>query len=787
MRQKNRTFDLNISKDGYLSELYIVDDEHRMNWVINEEYLERLGYSGVEKLFGHFDISIGQKSYRSAALKPKIISDKKKLRLVYDFEKIQVVLCYDLSEEEQLNWTIELTNQTEETLTINDFGIWISLAYVMFRDKNVLQNIHNSAAVFSSISTNYTKINAVRRDNQGSNLGIYQTDGTSLSVGTYCEYENLFFENVSPSLDGLLFHKLILAGGYPEEFENRDWIYSKEALVLPANSTKNWCYVMKPNYCQEDFYQQAQELGHPKIAFEPLNILGEKSHVNVQLPASKQLEEVLVVHKDRELEVIDLTESVEQLGDSILLSFVPHSLGEHKVMIRFTDGSEDFIVLNVMENLAKVIEERAEYICSKLYNGADGSTPYAFEPVSNQGESLGKLSLVLKKNLLGPLVKSQVQKVEESAVKYVREKWFINGDFRQPRKLYGDFYRPMDFEYIGHLFFLLSEFSEEVLTLNTSTTYLKWAADVFNLRVNPSLHEDVRGQEEAKMLGVYFLYIQDLLDKLEKSELQDTYQTIKCLWEQVTERVNAESDTYASAITEHFFDNAGFGPTAGALSEMEMFDGADRYGQLLLANIGYSNDFRGQNPDRWWEALTYMIHSLWAGVTAAAAYKAFAFLQDPAYLEASYRATAGILYCYDTHSTTTLPLERGMAASTYAVAGPHLNRLDLSRERFGQATFFKDGGIFARLFENDTQTPDWDMGEELVAYLDSFGQKTFILKEDNRYRVINGSLAESEDQIFVTSYAPYCREFIVIEDGQQTIYKVDNQQTIVLNKQVYAV
>lgn len=97
-------------------------------------------------------------------------------------------------------------------------------------------------------------------------------------------------------------------------------------------------------------------------------------------------------------------------------------------------------------------------------------------------------------------------------------------------------------------------------------------------------------------------------------------------------------------------------------------------GNSFLANIGYSNDFRAQNPDRWWEALTYMIHSLWGGVTAAAAYKVFLYLKDTRYLEASYRATAGILYCYDTHATATSPLEKGMAASTYAVAGPHINR-----------------------------------------------------------------------------------------------------------------
>lgn len=780
---ENQSFKAQFGQDGHLSKLYIKNDEHEMNWVISEDYLNKLGYPGEEKLFGNFDLKIGQESFSSQKADPQVTEDDKKITITYEFNKVSVGFCYDFSNDAQINWQIDLKNLTKEELSVDDFGVWISLAYVMFRDKNVLRNIHDSAAVFPSISTNYTKINAVRRDNVGTSLGLYQTAGTSRSVGTYCEYENLFFENVSPSLDGLLFHKLILAGGYPEGFKNRDWIYSKEGLTLPPEENKQWTYVLQTNETKEEFYQHAYELGHPKVKFEPLNILGKKSHLEIQLPEGKQIEQVLAIYKEDSLVTEDLTKALHRSGNVQQLSFTPNCLGEHKIVIRLTDGSEDFIVLNVMDDLAKVMEERAAYICDSLYNGAEGKTPYAFEPVSNQGESLGKLNLVLKKNLLGTLDLEQVRKVEESAVNYVREKWFIDGDFTKPRKLYGSFYRPMDFEYIGHLFFLLSEFDEAVLTLNSPTTYLKWTADVFNLRVNPDLHEDERGKEEAQMLGVYFLYIQDLLAKLKNSELQDTYHTIKQLWEKVTKRVNDNSATYASAITEHFYDNAGFGPTAGALSEMEMTEGADRYGQLLLANIGYSNDFRGQNPDRWWEALTYMIHSLWGGVTAASAYKVYEFLKDPAYLEASYRATAGILYCYDTHSTTTLPLEKGMAASTYAVAGPHINRYDLSRERFGQATFFKDGGIFSRLFENDTQTPDWDMGEELVAYLDGFGQKTFIFKEGSELRVINGSLEDDGDKWIITSYAPYCKAFILNEEGNEQVFENNSSaKEFILNK-----
>ena len=72
---------------------------------------------------------------------------------------------YDLGKsEKELYWTIQLGNKTNDPIHVSEFGIWLSFAYVMFRDKNVLRNIHDSAAVFPSISTNYTKLSIVRRD-----------------------------------------------------------------------------------------------------------------------------------------------------------------------------------------------------------------------------------------------------------------------------------------------------------------------------------------------------------------------------------------------------------------------------------------------------------------------------------------------------------------------------------------------------------------------------------------------------------------------------------------------
>ncbi|RKI43162.1 hypothetical protein D7V86_01300 [bacterium D16-51] len=763
---ENKKLKMSLSENGCVSNLMLKNDPFEMNWVIDSTYLKGAEYNELDKLFGSFCITVDGKKCSSMEVVPIIKEEQQKTEVIYDFSNVQIKLSYDLkTRKEDLKWCVRILNKMKKKISVTEFGIWISFAYVMFRDKNVLKNIHNSAAVFPSISKNYTKLSIVRRDGQSENLGMYQVKGGEVSIGTYCAYQNLFFENVSPSLDGMLFHKMFFAGGYPENCRNNDWIYKHYGFELEANADKSWEFVITANKSQNEFYEKGLLLNHPKIEYTPLNIIGEFVRGSIEIPLDKKIESIKAWYKEEgKIKQIAVETQPDNKERKYKFAFKPQVMGEHKIVFTFSDNTEDSVVLNVMDRIENVIRDRVGYICDKLYTGENGNPAYAFEPISNQGESLGKVNLVLKKNLLGELDVEQVRKVEKCVVNYVRNKWFIDGNFKNPRKLYGDFYRCMDFEYIAHLFYLLSEFDNSVLELNDADTYLVWAAEVFDLRVNPVLHKDERGKEEAQMLGVYFLYINELLEKLKRNGLLGVYNEIHALWEKVIDRVDKESDSYKAAITEHYYDNAGFGPTAGALAQCNKIESAKRYGKLLLANIGYSNDFRAQNPDRWWEALTYMIHSLWGGVTAASAYKVFELLKDIDYLDASYRATAGILYCYDTNATSVSQLEKGMAASTYAVAGPHINRPDLSRDRFGQSIFYRDGGIFAKLFENDSQTPDWDMGEELVAYLDNFGDKTFIIDKKDTIEVINGSFQEIDSEYIITSFAPYISKYYYISE-----------------------
>ena len=771
---KNRKFTLDLSDTGTISALTINKDKHQMNWVISEDYLKDAGFFEKEKdkLFGDFTLIANGEKLSDQPITPTITQEDSRAVITYCYPSLlDVSFIYDLSEADQITWTINIRNKSPTAISVSEFGVWVSLAYVMYRVNDLNLQTNHSTAVFPAISRDFTKLACVRRSNDAPHLGIFQLEGETQSVGTYCCYENLFFENVSPSLDGILFHKLMLAGGYPKDFKNADWIYAKDGFTLESGKEKVWKYAFDSFEDQDDFYQVSKKFKHPIFGLEPLAVQGASYNFSCEL-SSDQVKEVFVEYLNDKNELIreNVTHMIELTATKLQGSLNFTECGEHKISIETKAGQIDSIIVNVMKPIEHIIKERVDYISNILYNDAESSTPHAYSPISNQGESLGKLSLVLKKNLMDETQVEEVRKVEASCVNYIRPKWFDKGDFTQPNNLYGKFYRCMDFEYIGHIFYLLSLFDDDILLLNRPNTYLEWAAEVFCLRVDPELHESERGKEESQMLGVFFLYIEDLLNELKNRGLTAKYEKINTLWKKSIQNVANQSHTLIAAVTEHFYDNAGFGPATGALANAEHLEAAGKYGELLVANIGFSNDFRAQNPDRWWEALSYMIHSLWGGITAAATLLAYEKLNDIRLLKASYRATVAMLYCYDVNAkSTSRKLLQGEAASTYSVAGPHLNRPDLSRNRFGQSTFFKDGGIFSKLFSGACETADWDMGEELVAYLDGFGKKTFLYSENGELKVINGALEKITEGYIVHSYAPYCSEYHFYEQGQHFI------------------
>jgi hypothetical protein len=768
----NAGFEAQFSAAGQLVSLVAREDARRTNWIIDPDYLDEAGYDERDKFFGEFTLVVGGRPVTSQEVRRLVDASAPLVeRVMYELPEARIEVRYDLgADPHALDFSVAVENTTGGRLVLGQLAVWTPFAYVMFRDVDVQRNMHDSVAAFPMVSPDCTKLALHRRSNVAPHLGLYQTTGETLSIGTWCTFTNRFFDNVSPSLDGMLFHQLVLAGGYPAGREPvRDWVYRRDAITLLGAERRVWSYRLVTYADRADFFARGRQLGHPVVDYEPLAVVGGSLHLTIDPPAGRSIERVVVRRwSGGGVQERDVTARLTARTDRRSALDVPvREAGEHQVLVTLEGGSVDHVVVNVMEPLGQLLARRSRHISDVLYEGPDGETPHAFRPVSNQGESLGKLSLVLAQNLLGAPDIEQVRTVERSVVHYVRPKWLLGSDLRTPRRLYGDFYRVMDFEYIGHLLYLLSRFDDETLTEHPARTYLEWAADVFELRVNPDLHGDERGKEESQMLGVHFLYVDDLLAGLREAGLEERHRTIAQVWDGVVQRVAAQSAGYSGAVTEHYYDNAGFGPTAGALCVAGRLPEGRRYAELLEANIGFSNDFRAQAPDRWWEALSFMVHSLWGGLAAAAMLKVYEALHDVRYLLAAYRATIAVLYCYDTAATaTTLRLAEGEAASTYSIAGPNVNRPDLSRNRFGQSTFAEDGGIFARLFPDDSGTPDWDMGEEMVAYLEGFGRKTFLYEDtDGEFRAVNGSIVRTDRGHRIVSHAPHPLEFHFYDRG----------------------
>lgn len=765
MKLVNDTFSIKLHPTGYLESLELVHDPYHMNWVISNQYLQKVKYFSKDKLFGKFYFVIENRKFSSENVEPTVEKINNCIYVTYKFDLVEVIQKFDLSENDRLKWSITMNNMKNVAFKIQQFNIWSAFSDVMFRDKHVSKNVFHSAAVFPSISRDFSKFAIMRRTDEEKSIGMYQIEGETQNIGSYCDFSNKFLEAQSPSLDGVLFYQLVLANQVREISE--DWVYPTKEVVLSGSGTTTWTYVMCEVSNQQDFYEKGTSVGHPWFEYNPVAISGKVYQVNVN---AGQIKSGIAYSKINDT-IVEQKLKIES-NNRIIGKF--ETLGEHVIEITLASDKKDKIVINVIKNLQEVINQRVQYLCKTSYQEKDSKHPFAFQPVSNQGESLGKLSLVLKKNLIGELDILEIKKVEKNLNEYVLNKWFINGDFHKPRKLYGSFYRVMDFEYLGHVLFLLSEFSSKDLTYHSAETYLNWAAEVVELRINPDWHEDLREKEESQMLGVFFLYINELINKLKIVDINKSI-NIEKLWENNLNKIIKEQNNYTAAITEHYYDNAGFAPAAAAIASSQFANQSTCYNHLLLANIGFSNDFRMQNPDRWWETLSYMIHALWGGISAAAAYDIFLSTVETEFLEASYRAFMAVFYCYDYHATAVQTIVKGEAISTFSCVKPNMNREDLSHKRFGQEAFSTDGGLFSAIFSDKIeQTSDWDMGEELVAYLDRFGESAYYYKEKNgKLKFINCHLETRNNQPVIVNDAPFPRYIYFIINKKRVIIEGD--------------
>ena len=112
-----------------------------------------------------------------------------------------------------------------------------------------------------------------------------------------------------------------------------------------------------------------------------------------------------------------------------------------------------------------------------------------------------------------------------------------------------------------------------------------------------------------------------------------------------------------------------------------------------------------------------------------------------------------MFYNYDWNVVSALNrIEQGNGVSSYCITSPNMNLEYCSRNRFGQSVFKDDffDGI-------DLCGDDWDMGLDMVVYLMTFGQSTYITADKSHQGLscVNGRLAINNNSFTAYSYAAY--------------------------------
>lgn len=504
-RIRNNTFEIIVSPNGTLESLVMTDDPARMNWVIDAQYVKEAGYSDQDKRFGEWVANVNGELIESARLAPRVETADSSATVTYTHQNFAVQCEYTLNRDGEWQWAVQCSNPTEHPITVRGFHSWFSLAYIMFRDPDVLRNMKHSCAVFPHIDGDFAKFAAMRRSNEAPHLAVYSTGGPVAAFGSYCSYVNRFLEQVSPSLDGLLYHRISFVedGSSLEQSAEQDWIYGEGygAVTLLPSETRKWSFVFTPFQHQEDFYKKALAYGHPQWTYSPVITTEGRFIAEVELPENTAFQSIRMLNVSEDGSAIEAKEIMHEFhavpaSNRLRAMFPIRAAGEFKIVALLDNGRTDTLVGNVLEPIHNILEKRAAWLCDKSFStDLESERPFAFLPLSNQGESLGKLTFVLMKNLLSPAIQEQVTKVEMSAVLDMKAHWFEEGDLTRPKPLYGSFYRIYDFDYIAHVFYLLSRMDDSVLTLGKSEAYLAWAAEVLCMRLNPDCHSQMREKE----------------------------------------------------------------------------------------------------------------------------------------------------------------------------------------------------------------------------------------------------------------------------------------------------
>jgi hypothetical protein len=774
---ENSNFKLILDTDtGLVEGLYAKNDPDGGNFLISTETQNKLNFSDYKNhLLGSTLFEIDENIAETGDFYPtNITADNEKIIVVKNAFGLEFTYRYQLLED-GIQWKSTVKNSTSKDITLSKLAHWIPIAYLCNTD--IDKNLTASWSMVPTVGISKPYFLCKKRNGEGPDYIVQNTSGGMKAVGSACAYRNLFFEQVSPSLSGAIFFNAAIAWPHLEEDGIlTDWQYSELYRKITLSPEEELAESFEIRQCEggkaED---KLVSMGTAVVNYPPYSLIGEIVALTVRGSKPIRYKSICVTENDQEPR-IEFTGTPKEDGIIVVGPF--KEAGERKIVIELEDGQITSVIFSVYPSMREYIE----IICNYIYTNRFISNPsdpdcYGYRSISPQGESCGKGSALLMKNILSTKPNAdEIKQVELNTVKYIIPHWL--DDDLIPRKKYGEGNRPFarlyDLDYIILQLYLLGTIQEDLLTENPPQTYIELAAKLFRYRIEKTPDKDTRELEEVDLAMALHWDMEDLLNRFQAYGHEEETKEIRSILKEYMERQRQVVDLNRSSVTEIYFDNAGIAMTTGTLLSYGHKEAGLKAGKLLLPNIAHSNDFRCFAPDRWWESQSPMYHNLWAVNVAKAMLQAYIASGNASYLDGAYRSMMPMFYNYDwTAKSSRRIMEKGEGVSTYCITAPNLNHEPCSHNRFGQQIFTNDDFINSLKLCGD----DWDNGVDLVIYLQSFGQTCYVDGTQTSPYAVGGRIESIEEGNLIHSFSAYPARYS-LRPWDMIIERSDNCYTI---------
>lgn len=774
---ENDNFILVLNSDtGLMEGLYAKNDADGGNFLISTLTLNQLNFTDYNNhLLGSTLFEIDGKTAETGDYCPtNITADHERIVVTKHAYGLEFTYHYQLLED-GIRWKVTVKNITSGDSTISKLAHWIPIAYLC--NTEITQNLRASWSMVPTLGISKPYFLCKKRNGEGPDYIVQNISGGMKAVGSACAYRNLFFEQVSPSLSGAVFYNAAIAWPHREEDSPlTDWQYSELYRKLTLSPEEELVESFEIRQCEAGKAEdKLVAMGTAVVSYPPYSLIGETATLSVRGPKPVSYRSICVAENDRKPR-IEFTGAPKEDGIIVIGPF--QEAGERKVVIELEDGQITSVIFSVYPGMREYID----IICNYIYTNRFISNPYdpdcyGYRSISPQGESCGKGSALLLKNILSANHNAEeIRQVELNTVKYILPHWLDNNLI--PRRKYGEgnhlFARLYDLDYIILQLYLLGTVAEDLLTENSPQTYIEMAAKLFRYRIEKTSDKDTRELEEVDLAMALHFDMEDLLSRFRAYGHEAETEEIRSILKAYMIRQKQVVEQGRSSVTEIYFDNAGIAMTTGTLLSYGDKEAGLKAGELMLPNVAYSNDFRCYAPDRWWEAQAPMYHNLWAVNVAKAMLQTYLASGNASYLDVAYRSMMPMFYNYDwTAKSSRRIMEKGEGVSTYCITSPNLNHELCSHNRFGQQIFTNDAFINSLKLRGD----DWDNGVDLVIYLQSFGQTCYVDGTKTSPYAVGGRVERLGEGVLIHSFSAYPSRYF-LKPWDMVIERSDNRYTI---------